>query len=167
MFYFPVSLLAKVVLNSLPTWAWELTATMGYNLKFVFPFVAFSCSDVSAMISASQQMRQSSAPVQGGRAGISSGAAAHGRTYSAGGGSFSRQAANPVITRDEPRQTPMGVTSQRIVSVRTSIPRGVQCDCFGLAEVLHQCCRFEFISVQNSCERLAFSAATCCAHRAQ
>ncbi len=71
-----------------------------------------------------QQMRQSSAPVQG-RVGS---ATAHGRTHSAGassggggggGASFSRQAGNPVITRDDPRAAAAvgGVTTQKIVSL--------------------------------------------------
>ena len=58
-----------------------------------------------------QQARQSSAPVQGRS---TPGPTPHTRTYSAGGGSFSRQAGNPVITRDG--HGPMGVTSHKIVS---------------------------------------------------
>ena len=58
-----------------------------------------------------QQMRQSSAPVQGRN---TPGPTPHSRTHSAGAGSFSRQAGNPVITREG--HGPMGVTSHKIVS---------------------------------------------------
>ncbi len=61
-----------------------------------------------------QQMRQSSAPVQGRN---TPGPAAHVRTHSAGG--FSRQAGNPTITRDDTR-TPMGVHSQKMVCLYSS-----------------------------------------------